>query len=621
VLLAAPGALPLDAQLRITPAEPAPGAELHLAYSGPLAAGAADTLKLRARLRSDGDEWYNRGPLQRTVALLVRGDDGVFRGAFRLPEEAVYGTFAVENADGSGVDHNAGHLWDVSVRGADGRPLFAALGQRLADAIGRSWDITYETATAMTELYPERVRSWERLASLQGWLLPPAALDSVRVGHRQRVAEFHEAFAARDDVDPAQLEALISYHWTSGVGAVETMHHWQRRLDDEHPRHPYVLMFARQDALGRTFAGQPDRYLRAVEPLWEQLLEQEDAEAGLRWAMTNNALNVAHRAEDPAWFVTWLTRYRTLPNIDPFTVAGRAAAGVRRAELRPFVLDVLRETAALLATAPDAYRPLDRTVAEHRLDQVGPLAQALALHATALLAHGDSGAALDTLAAATRLAWEPGVWRTLAQLRLGAGDGVGAMHALAAVAVDPNTPAVFADSAATRLGAHFDSAAWQAALDSARGTMRRLVLARATDQPLPATITLRGDDGTDRSLRELGAGRPLVLVFWEASCGFSRMALPEIQRVAAWTAERGSRLVLVTSDPLDAEARALIHEKAGEHPAFALVHDHAGLARRALPHASFPRYYVLNAAGRVVFAGTGSNTIPRIPLEVSALGF
>jgi hypothetical protein len=62
------------------------------------------------------------------------------------------------------------------------------------------------------------------------------------------------------------------------------------------------------------------------------------------------------------------------------------------------------------------------------------------------------------------------------------------------------------------------------------------------------------------------------------------------QRVAAWTAERGDPLLLVTNDPFDAEAPALIHEKAGERPAFALVHDHADLARRALPHAAFPRY-------------------------------
>jgi hypothetical protein len=113
LLLAWPRAAPLDAQLRITPAEPAPGAELELAYEGALASDATDTLKLRARLRHAGGELYNHGPLQRTVALLVRGDDGVFRGSFRLPEGVVYGSLAVEDRTGSRVDHNAGRMWET----------------------------------------------------------------------------------------------------------------------------------------------------------------------------------------------------------------------------------------------------------------------------------------------------------------------------------------------------------------------------------------------------------------------------------------------------------------------------------------------------------------------------
>jgi hypothetical protein len=619
LLLAWACAVPLDAQLRVTPTEPAQGAELQFAYDGVLASVVSDTLRVRGRLRRAGSELYNNGPLQRTVALLVRGDDGVFRGAFRLPEDVVYGTFAVEDRSGSRVDHNAGRLWEVVTHGDDGRPLFDALEQRIADAIGRSWDITSATATAMTELYPESVRSWYRLAWVQRWVLGPAALDSVRREHQRRVAAFHDKFAGQPKIDAAEAEALVTYHASLDLWDTQPRWYWSRRLDDEHPRHPRVVL-TREDDLRRTFGGQVDRYLQALEPLWQQLLEQDHA-ATERSVMVNNALNAAHRADDPGWFPTWLDRYRNLGSVRPELIPMRAASGARRAELRPFVLDVMRETEALIESLPDEYRPLDRTVAGHRLDQTGPLARTLALHAAALLAHGDSTAARARLERATRLAWEPGNWRSLAQLHLAAGDTAGAMHAFAAVAADPNSPAVLADSVTLRLGLDSDSQAWRAALDSARRTMTRLVLARATDEAVPGNVMLRGADGVERSLQATLGGRPLVLVFWDPECGWSRLALPEIQRVAAWSAARGSRVVLVLDRAPDAETREFMREKIGDDFAFDLAFDLHGDARQAFSSAYLPRYYVLNADGRIAFAGSGADGIAQIPLEVSALDF
>lgn len=606
-------------ELRFVPPEPRPGAHVRVEYRSHPSLAERDTLRLRARFRRPGDPWYNRGRRQTGAALLVRSPDGLFRGAFDLPGDVVFASFAVEDPEGRRVDHNGYALWEILVHGEDGRPAFEALEQRIADLMGRSWPLVYETARRMVALYPERVQSWQRLAFFEAQVLDDEVLDSLRRDHRTRLLAFHEELSGRNLVDADEMQAMRHYHQSATLGSdAEIWQYWRDRLDRTHPTHPWVL-FSRENDLNRTFRDRPDRYLAAVEPLWRELLEQANTE--LRRVFVNNALNMAARAEDPGWFHSWIGRYRDLDEAEARVLGWRAGHVVRRDDLRPHALTLIREELVRLERqGRDATRSLDRTAEEQLLEDRETAAELLETLGGGLLAAGDTVAALDTLRVATQKAWRPSAWRRLGDARLVAGDTAGGLEALAAVSADPGTSAAFADSIRLRLGGAFDAAAWDAAAARARAAMTELVLAGSDATSVAGPVRLRSISGDVRTLEELSGGLPLVLIFWERGCAWSVMALADIQRAARWAGERQVSVVLVTrSGAPDEDVLNLIREKVGERPTFALFYDHRGEAAKAFVNFGTPAHFVLDADRRVVFQGQGSEAIQRIPLQVAVL--
>ena len=113
----------LSGELSLAPSAPRPGDSVEVAFrAAPLLAG-EERLVLRGRYRTTWDAPYNHGTHQQRVAILHRGKDGVHRGAFRLPDDVVYATFAVEDTAAARIDSRGRRLWELVVTDSAGRPL------------------------------------------------------------------------------------------------------------------------------------------------------------------------------------------------------------------------------------------------------------------------------------------------------------------------------------------------------------------------------------------------------------------------------------------------------------------------------------------------------------------
>ncbi|HEX9189693.1 MAG TPA: thioredoxin family protein [Vicinamibacteria bacterium] len=127
-------------------------------------------------------------------------------------------------------------------------------------------------------------------------------------------------------------------------------------------------------------------------------------------------------------------------------------------------------------------------------------------------------------------------------------------------------------------------------------------------QPAPA-FTLTGSHGKSHSLASL-AGKVVVLEWWNPECPFVRKHygsgnMPKLQK--EWTAKGVVWLTVSSSGPgkqgfVDGpQADALMKEKAGASTAVLLDHD--GKVGRAYGAKTTPHMFVVDATGKVVYAG------------------
>jgi hypothetical protein len=414
---------------------------------------------------------------------------------------------------------------------------------------------------------------------------------------------------------------MQGYWWHAGGNYEELdkeLHeYWRERLETEYPSHPTVL-FRRENEIRRENQGDPDGHLAALEPVWTELVGQEPStvRTSVIGGFINNTLNIVDEAEDPRWFLRWMERYRRYDRPTPEGMAYRVEFVLDREDLRGEGLRLLREERARLESSFDAFRSLSVTRDRQRVANDEAAARLFFMTGKGLLASGDTAAALDSLEVATRKAWTPDVYRLLGEVRLAEGDTLGALKALAAVSVDPGTPESFADSAFSLVGTSVALERWQVARQDAGDRMARQVLARADPQPISGPVRLRDREGTASSLTELAGGKPLAVVMFSRSCPWAVMALREIERVADWVDSHGGRLVLVTEDEPDEDLDKLMAEKKVE---LAALHDFKREATRAFSNFGTPQHYIVDGDGKLIFRGTGSDQISRIPLEVAAL--
>jgi thiol-disulfide isomerase/thioredoxin len=591
-------------ELVLSPARPLPGAAVRVEYrSGSLLAG-EPRLRLRARYLKRGGPPVSGVGRQATVAELVRGEDGVFHGALRLPDSVVYAALAVEDPSGSRVDSNGRKLWELVVHDADGRPLLESLLQREFDHFSRNWELGFENARQAAALYPGQPVAWFNLYLNEKAAYSGQAEDSARIRARARLAELDRRLRPRADLD-AEGELGIMARFADEAGDTALRRYWRGRLLREAP----YSLWGVQEQLFDLVAHDRPRALVRLDSIWSRTGPGPRAVIVLPVA-----LQLAESTGDTDAIRLWAGRtLRHGHGPDRGEYAGEVLA--RHPALREEGLALLRDRLRELERVDDAVRPLENDVAEERLERREAAGRVFAALGAALLQSGRRGAALDTLARATATGWDAALFRQVAALRLEAGDTAGAAPALALAAADPMAGVALRDSARILLGPRFGDAAWRGSLADARSEMRARLFARMIDRRLPRDVRLRDAEGRTLGLREAAAGRPALVAFWNRFCPPSAAQLPLLQRVAT-TAQAQGHAVVTVAEPLGPAFRGYLREKRLTLPVYEDPHEEL---EKALGKLSTPEYYVLDGDGRVRFGPLRSWHLSRVPALLELL--
>jgi thiol-disulfide isomerase/thioredoxin len=112
-------------------------------------------------------------------------------------------------------------------------------------------------------------------------------------------------------------------------------------------------------------------------------------------------------------------------------------------------------------------------------------------------------------------------------------------------------------------------------------------------------------DGRPVDLSQVVGKRPVVLEFWATWCPICAALMP---RVEAAHAKYGDRVDFVEVAVAVNETRTSVQRHVAQHPyPFRFLWDATGAAVRAYQAPTTSYVVVVNAAGRVVYTGTGSD--------------
>lgn len=606
-----PPASAVKGELRFEPAAPPPGAHIRATYHPDASLAAAMTLRLRARLRTPGDEAYGRGTRYAVLADLVRRDDGSFAGEFTLPDSVVYAVVAVEDTAAEHIDTNDRRLWELLVHDAEGKPTFEALEQRAEDLLGRNWELAHETARELVRLYPDRPASWNLLHFFQRAVLPAGELDSVAAEHRERLHAFDAAYDGRVPLTGDEMATLLWYARGLGDSALERK--WRDRLLAEAPGHTLALQERIVFGISPDTRQEPEWLLPELERLWSQAASSPDRSGPGFSHLVRFGFSAAVDVGDRRTVERWLARY-----LEVFPDRGRYLWEelVERAEFQDAAIDSLRAALHRSESPSGRDRPLEKTRSEYRRWLEQPRQRLLLSLARAALDAGDTVEATRLLDRALLAHWSPRAFREIAEIGLSVGDTRAAGLALSRMAVDPAVPTPSVDSFRARLGEAIPPATWEDWTRAARTAMGEQILAGASDRVISRPIRIEDRDGKERRLTSVAAGRPLAVVFWSHQCGPAIEAVPAIERVAAWLEERGGHLILVTGEEPSPDLERFMVEHEVRVP---LYFDRRRQAQAAFQNFGTPTYYLLDASGQVVFEGGGAKEIPALPRQFTAM--
>lgn len=123
--------------------------------------------------------------------------------------------------------------------------------------------------------------------------------------------------------------------------------------------------------------------------------------------------------------------------------------------------------------------------------------------------------------------------------------------------------------------------------------------------PNPALETLDGDAVDLPRFR----GKVVVLDFWASWCGPCKAALPSLRKLAQDEAGRRFALISVSGDTKGGALREFV---ASHDMGWTQCWDGNGIAQRAFQVRAFPTYFVVDAAGRIRYTGSGySHSVER----------
>lgn len=568
-------------ELQFTPGKAQAGEEVRVEYRAATKFAGEDRLVLRARLFRDEPEL---APHHTPVADLIRTDSGVFRGSFHVPSSAVYMAFSVEDRAGRRVAYDA-TAWDLLVHDSSGRPLLLALQHQihhLGQADSRLAEVPVQE---MVRLYPHHPAAW--LERLQAELNAAGmgGKDSVRVRHQPRVREMEQRVLRDGDPDPKLVADLIYY--ASAVQDSAVANRWRDWLIASHPTHPEGVR-QRVFAASRMYREDTHALLEFLDGLWAE-------GGGAHVQLVFSGFMSAQRVGNPEAIRRWGER---LDRIHPVARHVVTQAFVKRPELREQALVRLRrELASLDGELIETERPLMQDVETVRRGYERLRGRYLGELGKALIAEGHTRAALDTLQRAVEAAWNVELFRNIAEAKLSLGDTVGAVPVLARVAADPETSPLFSDSVRMRVDRAFEDSAWDAAVEAGRGEMEIRLWATSVDRPIEDDLRLARAPGGPEPWPVTSDG-PTVVAFWSRYCTPSHVQLKAFERAYQALRAQGIRVVGITRDPLSAEVDKYVQE---EGLTFPILHDVERTAERAFDNTVTPRYFVLDASGRVRF--------------------
>jgi thiol-disulfide isomerase/thioredoxin len=551
--------------------------------------GNVSRLVLRARYRTKWSEPYQNASRQQSVAALLRISDGVYGATLRIPDSILYAAFSVEDENGAVVDDNAHQLWNLSRQAPNGHPLSEAMTQRSNDLMGENMELSMRVLQQQSRFYSDSPSVWGSVMAVERFQLGQAHDDSTEASNCDRLKQFDSFYRENLRTTTHDADAIVKFsvQFDDAKCAIASPvgKYWRERVLNDSSGALEALERRYSRDAGPAFS-DPKRSLALVDKYWP-------APGFFGTMLANNATSAARQASDGPAALKWADRVvAKMPGIAP----GLYASLVRLPGVHAAVLDRLRATLHRLQTRQDSLRPLELSVAaQARLDSAAA-GQVLAAIGKALIADGKKQAGLDTLRLAASSAWDPRLFRQLSDAMLSLGDTAGALNLLARVAADPSTQISVTDSITRFAGARIAPQAWTAMLDSARSTLRVMLLADAIALPLKGKVRLQALDGRKLDLAGITRGRVAVVSFWSRSCGFSVQQFPMLASLARQLDERGIALVPVLNEKPSRDLQKYVD---GTHVTAPVFADSWGDATRAFHDFGTPIFFVVDAAGRI----------------------
>lgn len=576
-------------ELRFIPEAPRAGDVVRVEYRPATLLRGEDRLVLRARFRSPGDPTHWDFSVPYVVAAeLEPGRNGTYTGEFRLPPDALYATFAVEDVSGERIDHNHYRLWDILVHEPDGRPALEALRLRAEDLSSQGRDRAIDAAQALVTNYGDRPSAWRSWLRIRTTLVDDQRdLDSLIAVARRRFRQLESTYMHSASLTTDELVAMSELaRMTNDLEAYER---WRRRIFDADPEYREVSNWPVLDVLNAfTAAGQPD--FARLEEMWNAT-----AEGPARQMLALGAYTWAVETRDADALVRWLDRYI---EYHPWDVTN---AGARLAWIPGFEeigYDILRQGIQKARSASDELRRLTTTRSEFRKLVRQDVFWMMAELGRALVNAGHLAEGIAALDEAVALDWHPGVIDFAAYSRLAAGDTLGAVYHYARVAIDPVTPLANADSLRRLALEVVEPEVWERWTREAQAEFQRRMLQDAVLRPLPGDLLLRDAAGVTRGLREITQGRVTLVAFWSHGIGPSRMELPRLQSLANSLQPGGIGVIAITTDPYTPALAEFLESQGITIPVY---FDADESVTNTFSVVLAPEYFILDQAGWVRF--------------------
>ena len=563
-------------QLEFSPKRPQAGTTVQVRYVPGSLLASEPVLVLRGRLR-----FANGNSEIAELGTLVRGADGVFHGAFSLPDSAVYGVLAIEDTAASRVDSNNRRFWELLVHGEDGRPRYEALRERTNELFVRNPELAHETARTGTVLYPMQPWGWFTLFSLESEVAPGPQRDSLIEYHRQKLRELDRYWS---EAQPTADDAAFLAMYALGLEEREIHRRWRSYLVQRDPTHRTGLQLwlsaLRRDAEGRSMLQELER-VGAKARFWHR----EFFLAGFLEAL---------RVRDTKAAFQWAERYLAVAPDDAGTIAKAMAEAIPPGEeLHAWLRDLVTKTAnGKLAPI----RQLYQTAEAHKLETAALEASVRQVIARLCFRADDMACALEHLRAVAAVTWNPAVFDTLAQVLARQGRVSEAAEFLARVAIDP-----LADSSsvanAHALGRSWSGEhGWARALGRAHEALASYMAPYGMYRRIASDLELIDATGARVTTGAVLTGGISVVAFWSPLSAASVDMVPQLERAAESLRGQGIKVVGIQ---LRRARTVAVDPWKGMSPSVELYFDPHREVEAAFDQWGEPEFFVVDRAGVV----------------------